>query len=262
MIAISIRKTVFPAVAILIVFLVAGCIPAKNIIVGEKLSANSEQWVAKTKGGGAMRLTSFGSFHMVSYEKLDSPKLVWKSTPFFSLHLWTHENVVKKRRIYKLVVTDDKTEASIVVFIWQRKTDRESGILTLDIFKDDGPISDLKEARGEIRFNADDSAAFFNLNSYAGEILYTRDYFTPVTGLITYRADTFRFENVIDYQDGRPGFGHRISKGILVNHPVLGQVAALQLVGDPNIWMLKDLPAKTQLLIASVFSVLLGSRNM
>ena len=132
----------------------------------------------------------------------------------------------------------------------------------MDIFKQDGPVSDLKDARGEIRFSQDDSAAIFQINSYAGTSLYSRDYFTPVSGLITYLADTFRFKEVLDYQDGRPGFGHKISKGIIVLHPALGQVAALQLVGDPNIWMLKDLPAKTHLLIASAFSVLLGSRDM
>jgi hypothetical protein len=259
MITISIRRTVFPLIIILIGYLVAGCSPAKNIVVGEELSTNSDQWVAKTKGSGAMRRTQFGNFNMVSYEKIDSPLLRSKSQPGF-LHLWNDDIVVKKRRAYRLIVADDKTEARILVFIWNTKTDSESGIFTLD--KQDGPVSDLKEARGEIRFSQDDSAAFFEINSFAGTSLYSRDYFTPVTGLITYRTDTFRFKEVLDYQDGRPGFGHKISKGIIVHHPTLGKVAAFQLVGDPNIWMLKNLPAKTQLLIASAFSVLLGSRDM
>ena len=146
MIAIPIRRTVFPLSIALIGALVAGCSPAKNIIVGEELSTNSDQWVAKTKGGGAMRRTQFGNFNMVSYEKIDSPSLVWRSATFFSFHLLERDKVVKKRKIYNLTVADGKDSTNILVFIWQTKTDSESGIFTLDIFKQDGSLAGILHA--------------------------------------------------------------------------------------------------------------------
>jgi hypothetical protein len=103
-----------------------------------------------------------------------------------------------------------------------------------------------KTASGEISINNDTSLWSFNIYNYYLNPLGVSDGHRITSGFLLCNYDTINISNASEFTDGKPGYGHFVSKGINLSNKS-GQIAALQLLGDNYVWIRRDCQLKHSL---------------
>ncbi len=241
-------------------YLLAGCYSNKRIVIDDALNTGSERWKAKIKNGTtAIGRTNFGPFNTINCSKLDSPKLKSRSDGFFSIHIFRNEQTKTKRKVYSLTTTLNKDTATVLIQVWITTASSEPGMINLFGDYDSHPVSKSKTASGEISINNDSSLWSFKIEYYYLDPFGVSDSYRATSGFLVSDYDIINISHASEFTDGKQGYG--VSKGINLNNKT-GQIAALQLIGDKNVWIRSDLPVKTQLVIATFFCAVLGTKDL
>ena len=240
--------------------LLDGCYSNRQIVIDDALNTGSERWKATVRNGStAIGRTNFGPFNTISCSKLDSPKLKSRSDGIFSIHIFRNEQTKRKRKVYSLTTTLNMDTATALIQVWITSASSEPGMITLFGDHDSHPVSKSKTASGEISINNDSFLWSFNINCYYLDPFKVSDSYNITSGFLVSDYDTINISNASEFTDGKQGYG--VSKGINLNNKT-GQIAALQLIGDKYVWIRRDLPVKTQLVIATFFCAVLGTKDL
>ena len=247
-----------------VICLLTACYSSKEIIIADELSNGSEKWKADTYNGkGPLRGSDFGPFSTIYSKKIDSPKLMSKTFRDSHISLFAYTQFKKYRKVYKLVTTEHVDTAEILLFVQFRTKTSEPGLIRILDNGQSSTVSKSKDAEGIISIQNDTAHWYFKLKRFAVNALGDSDGYTETTGEIMGAYDTIYITNISRFKDGKEGGlgGHTVTKGIILTSNS-GNIAALQLIGDNYVWIRKDLPGKTRLVIASVFSVILGAKDL
>ncbi len=235
--------------------LMFACTGSKTLAIDRNLHDNSFQTLAKTKTPlFTMGRAAIGQFKTLEFSKLDSPILKIRSDKFFSFHLFRHEQSTQKRKAYTFSMTDGNDTAFANMYIWTKEITSEPGFLSK---KNSEILHTSKDALGEIYNNKEGSIWNFNILNYG---LYANAG-SETTGFLKSEKDSLPIRAIRDFTTIDRRFDYIRTKGISIDDGSGNSVAALQLVGPANVWIKKDLPPQTQLAIAGIFGIILGSRE-
>lgn len=243
----------------LLFLLTLGCVGNSQIVINDSLNVGSDKWKATTKGGVlGIGSANFGPYKTINATKLDSAKLKTNSGSFWRIPVFSQNSTQKKRKVYALEVAQNENIAKILIYVWTTTDIHEKGIIS---FLDQDKYDEIKDGEGEIVINNSNDLWSFKINKYGIDAMYQKYIFTETTGNLIHNNDTINITSATQYTNGKPGFGYVLTKGITLSHNE-ETYAALQLLGDNNIWIRKDLPSDTQLAIAGLFSAILGTKDL
>lgn len=246
---------------LLVCILLTSCSVQKQIPIDPDLSNNSEKWKAIVRNAvwGVAR-SSFGPFRMTAYEKLDSPKLRTSSHKAISFHLFRREESFSHRKVYLLDVAGLSDTAYLLLFLWFRSKTSEPGFFSK---KDSEVISATKDGYGEITTNKDTIPWQFRIETCDMSGRWRmEDKIKGVCGYLCYKQDTLFIDPVFTFTDSKYDHHWPGKKGVLLSDKNGKVLASLQLTDNNYVWIKKDLPDKTQLAIASLFVVMLGTKDL
>jgi hypothetical protein len=247
-----------------VICLLTTCYSSKEIVIDDELDSCSERWNADTrKGFGPIGRSSFGPFSAIYCTKIDSPKLMSKNLSDLHFSLFRYAQFKKYRKVYKLVTTDQVDTAETLLFVQFMTESTEPGLIKILDDNQSYSVSKSKDAEGMITIQNDTTHWFFIIKRFAVNPGGDSDGYTNTYGQIIGGKDTIYITNISRFKDGKEGGlgGHIVTKGITLTGRS-GNIAALQLIGNNYVWIRNDLPGKTQLVIASVFSVILGAKDL
>lgn len=240
--------------------LTVGCNSNKQIVVDDELKNSSENWKATIKKGTlVIGSSNFGPYRTISATKLDSAKLKTNTNKFWKINIFATNSTTKKRKVYALDVVNNNDEAKVLLYVWFTSQSRKPGLLS--IYREE-ENNEVKDAYGEININSSDDLWSFKINKYGIDAIYSPNYIlTKTSGYLIHKNDTINITSATEYTNGKPGFGHVLTKGIILFHKEEA-FAALQLLEENYVWIRKDLPSDTQLAIAGLFSAILGTKDL
>ena len=248
----------FSLISLLGLVLLASCYGSKQIALEQSFKENADSWEANTKGGLlSIGKTSFGPYVQTNAVKLDSPK--FKTTPkFFKISLFGHDDSTKKRLVYDIDVASGNDKASVLLYLWKVTKAKQQGIFSK---KNEELPSEKKNAAGFITINEDSSRWEFEVGPYTDGIPGDDDVYHITKGFLRNNHDHFTIEAVTEFSDGKTGGYGYVTKGIFVKNIDGEPLGALQMRGKYAVWMKKNLPAAQQLAIASLFIVVLSTKD-
>ncbi|MBL7738876.1 MAG: hypothetical protein JNK14_06620 [Chitinophagaceae bacterium] len=246
---------------LIVCVLLTSCGVQKQITVDPDLNNNSEKWKATVRNTvWAMTRSSFGPFRMTGYEKLDSPRLKNSSHKNISFHLFRREESFSQRKVYTLDVAGLSDTAHLLLFLWFRSKTSEPGFFSK---KDNEVISATKDGYGEIITNKDTVPWQFRIESCdMSRYWHTEEMTKGACGHLCYKEDSLFITPVFTFTDSRYDHYPSGKKGVVLSDKNGKPVASLQLTDNNYVWIRKDLPDKTQLAIASLFAVMLGTKDL
>jgi len=240
----------------LLSFLMMCCYGKKQIVIVDSLQSNSNIWEPITKRGGlAIGKTYFGPYKTIRSTKLDSAKLKTKSYSFWDLHVSASNEVETKRKVYSLDVAHTKDTAKVLLYV---KTTNYLHFRGLFSILDEDREHEVIEAKGKIVINSSKDSWEFFIYPYGTPNF--RHY--SVKGLLWNQNDTIAIKPISKFTNVKEDiFFLAHSKGITLSRK--GEtIAALQLLGKNYVWISKDLPNDTQLVIAGLFSTILCTKDL
>jgi hypothetical protein len=99
------------------------------------------------------------------------------------------------------------------------------------------------------------------VESFGVDPVNSKDIFVETSGYMVHEKDTLTISPITEYTDKKPGFGGVITKGIIVSDKKQA-IAALQLMGRNYVWIQNSQDDETRLAIASLFAIILGSKDL
>jgi len=232
------------------------CYGKKQIVIADSLQSNSNKWVATTKGGKLkIGKTNFGPYKTLSSEKLDSVKLKTKSYSFWDFNLSPSNETETKRKVYSLYLAQGSDTVKVLLNVKITNYLHFKGAFSI---LDEDTSHEIQEAKGKIVINNSKESWEFFVYPYG--IPNFRYYSTK--GLFWNQNDTININAVANFKNVNQDvifLAH--SKGLTLEKK--GKtIAALQLLGKNYVWISKDLPNNTQLVIAGLFFTILSSKDL
>lgn len=248
----------FYAIALVFLLLIS-CLGNRQIVINDTLKASSDKWKATIKGGVlSIGSANFGPYKTISATKLDSAKLKINSGDSWIIPIFSQNSTQKKRKVYALEVAQNENTAKTLIYVWTTTHIHEKGIIS--VFDED-TSNKIKDGDGKISINNSLDSWEFKINTYGIDLMYPNNIYKKTTGFLIFKKDTITIVPTSNFMDKKPEYAPVATKGIVLLHN--GETyAALQLLGDNNIWIRKDLPSDTQLAIAGLFSAILGTKDL
>ena len=237
-------------------FLMMSCYGKKQIVIADSLQNNSTRWEAITKGGGLkIGKTKFGPYRTINSEKLDSAKLKTKSYSFWDLHFNASDETETKRKVYSLDIVRGNDTAKVLLYVKITNYLHFKGAFSI---LDEDTSQEIQEAKGKIVINSSKEPWEFLVYPYGVASFRSSN----IYGLLWSQNDTINVKPVstlLNLNEGRHLSAQ--SKGLVLEEK--GKtIAAIQLLGKNYIWINRDIPKETQLVIAGLFSTILSSKNL
>ena len=254
---------------LLISFLIA-CVDNRQLQIDPSLHSHSQMVQAKTariKPGKGLCQVSFGSFDFISLERLDSGN--------FSRHgresllgqlIFRTDNSIEKLNTFCLQIATASDTGKIVFTLLLDNDVSKPSILFHRKDAVDEQIVDNKRLTGKVITSRDTSVWTFDIGPYV--IGQGRGGNLDVNGLISgylaNRLDTFYAESVTSLVfanafNRTPPFQ---CKGVTFKTKHGEYVSALQFFGHHNIWIRQDIADDYKLVMAAVFSAIVGTKKL